>query len=124
MSRRSRRGAGTRGPLPVRSVTVQNAEVVGVRRVLVFAGHVEIRCREKRTHCISSMLDGKRGEMVLEVTMRPESSPPPATAADLSIITLRMPDDWYAFSQPGKWGCTVYAYPVRGELGRVAWEAP
>jgi hypothetical protein len=123
VSRRSRRGTGARGPLPVRSVTVQNADAVGVRRVLVFSGHVEIRCREKRPHC-TSLLGDEPGATVLEVTMRPEESTPPASAADLSIITLRLPEGWYAFSQSGKWGCTVYAHRFRGELGRVAWATP
>jgi hypothetical protein len=107
----------------VRSVAVENADVVGVRQVLVFAGHVEIRCREKRTHC-TSMLGDEHGATVLEVLMRPDGAPPPASAADLTIINLRLPEGWFAFSHPGKWGCTVYAYPVRDELGRVVWEAP
>jgi hypothetical protein len=122
MSRRSRRGA-KRGPLPVRSVTVRNPDVVGVRRVLVFAGHVEVRCREKRPHCIS-MLGDEHGATVLEVQMRPDGAPPPASAADIMIIILRLPPGWFAFSHAGKWGCVVYAYPVRDEFGRVAWEAP
>jgi hypothetical protein len=122
MSRRHRRGA-KRGPLPVRSVTVRNPGVVGLDRVLVFAGHVEIRCRQKRTHC-TSMLGDEHGATVLEVLMRPASSPLPASAADLTSITLRLPEGWSAFSQAGKWGCVVYAYPVRDQLGRVAWEAP
>ena len=122
MSRRSRRGA-KRGPLPVRSVTVRNPGVVGLERVLVFTGHVEVRCREKRTHCTSTLGD-EPGATVLEVLMRPDGAPPPASAADLTIITLRLPPGWDAFSHGGKWGCIVYAYPVRDELGRVAWEAP
>jgi hypothetical protein len=122
MSRRSRRGA-KRGPLPVRSVTVRNPGVVGLERVLVFAGHVEIRCRQKRPHC-TSMLGDERGSTVLEVLMQPDGAPPPASAADLTVITLRLPEGWVAFSQAGKWGCVVYAYPQRDQLGRVAWEAP
>jgi DNA-binding response OmpR family regulator len=59
-----------------------------------------------------------------EVLMRPDGAPPPASAADLTIITLRLPPGWVTFSHAGKWGCTVYAYPVRAEFGRVAWEAP
>ena len=122
MSRRSRRGA-KRGPLPVRSVTVQNPGVVDLEEVLVFAGHAEVRCRQKRPHC-TSMLGDEPGATVLEVQMRPDGAPPPASAADLTIIMLRLPEGWFAFSHGGKWGCVVYAYPVRDQLGRVAWEAP
>ena len=122
MSRRHRRGA-KRGPLPVRSVTVQNPEVVGLERVLVFAGHVEIRCRQKRTHCTANGGYGAT-ETLHEVLMRPDGAPPPASAADLTIITLRLPPGWVTLSQAGKWGCLVYAYPVSDELGRVVWEAP
>jgi hypothetical protein len=107
----------------VRSVTVRNPGVVGLERVLVFTGHVEVRCREKRTHCTSTLGD-EPGATVLEVLMRPDGAPPPASAADLTIITLRLPPGGDAFSHGGKWGCIVYAYPVRDELGRVAWEAP
>jgi hypothetical protein len=110
-------------PLPVRSVTVRNPGVVGLERVLVFAGHVEIRCCEKRTHCGASLYD-KPGATVLEVIMRPEGSPHPATFADLTIITLHLPEGWHAFSHAGRRGCVVYAYPVRDQLGRVVWEAP
>jgi hypothetical protein len=107
----------------VRSVTVQNPGVVGLEQVLVFAGHVEIRCRQKRTHCTASGGD-EPGATIHEVLMQPDGAPPPASAADLTIITLRLPPGWVTLSHGGKWGCTVYAYPVRDELGRVVWEAP